>query len=114
MSENQQEKENRQGVNLRLQPPEGDKHQMIVFQPRTEEESDAYNEAIQYYTQEKKLDVFCQMSEFHPGGIMGWEIWDDKGEDIKKLLPEIERDAEILLSGDSNKVDELYSRWYPE
>ncbi|MDD5726086.1 MAG: hypothetical protein PHC53_01590 [Patescibacteria group bacterium] len=109
------------GVDLRVVPPQGDKHHMIGFDAKTPKEARAYNEAIGHYLDSLKSNsnIFHQVGGDDDAlGYHAWEIWDRDIDESKlaALLPKIEADAQILITEDDLDVlwEKVYKRWKEE
>lgn len=102
-------------VNLRIVPPKGDKHHMVGFDAKTPEEACAYNEAMAHHLGSLKRTIFHQVGVDDELGYHAWEIWDREIDEqkLEALLPEIERDAQILMTEDDLNVlyEKVYKRW---
>lgn len=99
-------------VELEVTPPQGDKFCMIRFNAHTEKQARAYNEAVAHHLGQLG-NIFHQIGGSDRAlGVHGWELWDKEisSEQLEALLPEIERDAQILLT--ENDLDELYEKLY--
>jgi hypothetical protein len=99
-----------QGVNLSYHPPERDHHQMIIFEARTDKEANAYNFATRIHLNNhpKKLGMCFHQKGAHSGaGGHIWEIWDDhiSEEELKALLPKIEKVAQMYLDDDMEAIN---------
>jgi hypothetical protein len=98
-------KEKPKKVELKIIEPRGDKNFMIGFTCRTEKECEAYNTAIKIVLERKELELFHQIGSKpdnpNAPGYHGWEIWKRKvtKEDLEKLLPEIDKEAQEFLKG---------------
>lgn len=106
------------GVDLRVVRPSGDKHHMIGFDAKTVKEAKAYHKAIAHYLKRFKIPVFLQVGGNSELGYNAWEIWDKNitPQELEALLPEIERDAQILMTVTDfeDLYEQLYKRWDTE
>ena len=101
-------------VNLRIVKPEGDKHYMVGFDAMTDEQAEAYNEAVEFYLEQEKLRPFHQVGSEGGSGYSAWEVWGETDEELlEKILSKIEQAAQIFISKDDEKIEELYDKWYP-
>ena len=100
---------------MRVIPPEGDKHYMIGFDATSLEEARAYNETIAHYLGSLNSTIFHQVGRDDEPGYHAWEIWDREvdGQKLEALLPEIERDAQILIMENDLGIlyEKVYKRW---
>lgn len=102
------EQEKETGAHLSIREPDGDKNFMVTFTGRNEEESMAYNLAIEEVLQREKLSPFHQIGATFRGpnsvGYHGWEVWRETNrEKLSSLLPEIETKAGHILKTLSHK-----------
>lgn len=97
-----EDKEVDQRVQLKIVEPHLDKHFMIGFECKTENECSAYNDAIRRVLEGVSLDPFHQIGASPDGpnkpGYHAWEVWKKvERKDLEALLPEIEEEAQRLL-----------------
>lgn len=108
-------KEQEPKIELTIIPAQGDKFCMIGFTAYTEKQARAYNEAVAHYLGQLG-DVFHQIGDSNRArGMHAWELRTRAvpEEVIETLLPEIERDAQILLTEDDLEElwEKVYKRW---
>jgi hypothetical protein len=103
MPEKFNNKEKLKRIELKIIEPRGDKKFMIGFNCGTKKECEAYNTAIRRVLEKEGLTVYHQVGgkpdDPNAPGYHAWEIW-KRGvtkEDLEKLLPEIEKEAQELL-----------------
>ena len=113
----EEDKEKISNVDLRIIPPQGDKHHMIGFDAKTPKEARSYNDAVFHHLNVSFNSIFHQVggSDHSKPGFHAWEIWDTNidEEELEKILTVIERDAQILIEEDDFEVldEKLYKRW---
>ena len=112
---NPESREQPQGVELRIIPPEGDKHHMVGFDAKTTEEAKAYNEVIEHYLGLKYSHIFHQVGGHDDIGYHAWEIWNDDVDIqwIQDQFSEIDKDARVLINEDDIGVvcEQVYDKW---
>lgn len=106
-------------ADLRIVPPQGDKHHMVAFNARTPREARAYNESAAHHLGLLNRNIFHQVGgDDDKPGYHAWEIWDRKIDQhqLGALLPEIEKDAQILMTEDDLDVlyEKVYKRWHEQ
>jgi hypothetical protein len=113
---NPENREISKGVDLRIVPPQGDKHHMIGFDAKSPEEARSYNEAIAHHLASLKRTIFHQVGGNDDElGYHAWEIWDRDVDEkqLEALIFKIERDAKVLMTEDDLDVlyEKVYKRW---
>lgn len=95
-----EQREESQGVNLRVaELPPGEKF-VIGFDGKTERECFVYNAALRSVLEDKKIDFFRYTGEANTPGPHSWQIASGVARDqIEALLPEVETIAQKWSNG---------------